>query len=366
MSSTTTPEVDLVDPNGDLILKVGEVLAAANSDQDQNEETENNDLTYKLIRVSSKVMTLVSPVFDTMLNGNFRESQLQISSEEPPVLELPEDDAAAMLLLCQVLHHHTNAGLHTEMSVIAAMSTVSDKYGCASALHNWYRAQMLRRGGLSLPSTGARDLGLLIQASYNFGDREFFYKSTKLAIQSISQKTLISELGAAMDHTVPLYLVNVLKGTQQSQLILVSRLCQSILGTLVIRDADTKPVRSWNGGYTRLPEVCTAVAKKSASFIAALRTLGLWELDSYVTRHVSLSNVLARMKKVAGEIDVAEKCSRSIPCGSCKEWLGAINVKVKTFPLQTYGMCLECMSSMEGHEVETIASTKCSRHVVLG
>ncbi|EME88678.1 uncharacterized protein MYCFIDRAFT_7388, partial [Pseudocercospora fijiensis CIRAD86] len=77
-------EVKKIAQLGDLILEVGGSKA-------------------KLL-VSSTVLTSLSKVFAALLGPHFKEGQVQRSAETPQVVDLPEDDAAAMTNMCMLLH----------------------------------------------------------------------------------------------------------------------------------------------------------------------------------------------------------------------------------------------------------------------
>jgi hypothetical protein len=89
------------------------------------------------IRVSSNILISVSPLFDAMLNGQFREGQRKSDDNDPPVVEPPEDQAPAMLALCHLLHlqeEHVPIRLATGMDhhTIATMAQICDKYSFKS------------------------------------------------------------------------------------------------------------------------------------------------------------------------------------------------------------------------------------------
>jgi hypothetical protein len=82
-----TPRAVLeIDPDGDMVVSVGE------------EET-----SAKLMKVSSKILTLVSPVFKIMLSKDWLEGQ-KVHSEESP-LRLPDDDPTATELMFKLYHY---------------------------------------------------------------------------------------------------------------------------------------------------------------------------------------------------------------------------------------------------------------------
>jgi len=86
------PEIVTIDPAGDVYLVCGL-------------ETEGPAIT---LRVSSQIMSLASPVFRTMLGPRFEEGTRLTRSGSVEVL-LPDDDAEAMTLICNILHHRQHA-----------------------------------------------------------------------------------------------------------------------------------------------------------------------------------------------------------------------------------------------------------------
>lgn len=56
------------------------------------------------ISVCSKTVARISPVLRIMLRGNFHESKSNQAGDEDWVVELPEDDPSAMLVLMSIAH----------------------------------------------------------------------------------------------------------------------------------------------------------------------------------------------------------------------------------------------------------------------
>lgn len=109
----TSPDVVIaIDPKGDLVLKVGSKQP-------------------KLMRVSSKYMTIVSKVFNALLSPRFREGQTHHDASNP--LELPDDQAEAMELICKLAHHKISKASIILASRLQALVVVCDKYGCLSS-----------------------------------------------------------------------------------------------------------------------------------------------------------------------------------------------------------------------------------------
>ena len=104
-----------IDPMGDIIFEVGE----------QRER----------IRVSSKVLALVSPVFTAMLQSGFKESVGAGITPATPTIPLPEDDSQAFTLLARVIHHQLDhVPLELDIISLEKLACLCDKYGCTIAM----------------------------------------------------------------------------------------------------------------------------------------------------------------------------------------------------------------------------------------
>lgn len=80
------PEI-IVDPNHDIILRLN-----------------GDDLL-----VSSKALSLASPVFEAMFKPHFKEGvEHHLQLGEPPIIPLPEDDLEATTLFCRITHHRSH------------------------------------------------------------------------------------------------------------------------------------------------------------------------------------------------------------------------------------------------------------------
>ena len=108
-----------IDPAGDILLHVG-----------------SSEFNVHLL-VSSKVLSLASPVFATMLKPQFKEGNSLISGTSCEI-PLPEDDPEAMTLLCNCLHFRVdqipkNVGFPT----LKALAIICDKYDSTRAISPW-------------------------------------------------------------------------------------------------------------------------------------------------------------------------------------------------------------------------------------
>jgi hypothetical protein len=107
-----------VDPNGDVILEL------SSPDGKKN------------LLVSSRVLSLASPVFRAMFASRFKEGLSNHSIPEcPHVIHLPEDDAEAFTILCNVLHFRVDEiPRQPDLICLQNIANICDKYDCCSAL----------------------------------------------------------------------------------------------------------------------------------------------------------------------------------------------------------------------------------------
>jgi hypothetical protein len=107
-----------IDPNGDVILEL----------------SHPDGKTHLLI--SSKVLSLASPVFAAMFRSRFKEGLGNHSmAESTYVIPLPEDDAEAFTLLCNVIHFRfDDIPRKPDLTCLEHLAFICDKYDCRRAL----------------------------------------------------------------------------------------------------------------------------------------------------------------------------------------------------------------------------------------
>ena len=112
------PEQLDLDPNGDLILVV----------EGQNA---------KRFLVSSKILSLASPVFSKMINSNFREGT-QMKENNCPMISLHEDDSHAMMTMLGVFHYkEPDPEVPMTAKQLADLAIHCDKYDCVKTIKPW-------------------------------------------------------------------------------------------------------------------------------------------------------------------------------------------------------------------------------------
>lgn len=131
----------VIDPNHDIILRVNGV-----------------DLL-----VSSKILSLVSPVFEAMLKPHFKEGVELHSGIGYHNIPLPEDDLAATTLFCQVTHfRYRDIPQIPSLVCLENLAIFCNKYMCAEAIVSYGTLWIQRHGS----SHSLEDLSRLLLLAY--------------------------------------------------------------------------------------------------------------------------------------------------------------------------------------------------------
>lgn len=104
VSTHNMAKTNVIDPEGDVILICG--------------KTE--------FQVSSKVLSLASPVFKALFSPSFAEGQP--TSSKASRIQLHDDDAESMLFMCAVLHHKCAFSKGIGLERLERLAVVTDKY----------------------------------------------------------------------------------------------------------------------------------------------------------------------------------------------------------------------------------------------
>ncbi|PYH28827.1 uncharacterized protein BO87DRAFT_450135 [Aspergillus neoniger CBS 115656] len=107
-------DLESLDPGGDLILSI-------------------EGQTTRRFLVSSKVLTLASPVFANLLGPNFREGR-QVTESHCPTICLHDDDPVCMKTVLEILHYQGDGEDQMNAERLAFIAVHCDKYICTTAL----------------------------------------------------------------------------------------------------------------------------------------------------------------------------------------------------------------------------------------
>jgi hypothetical protein len=177
-----------IDPAGDVLFIVGSSPPKAR------------------LLISSKILSLASPVFAAMFSLNFKEGS-NLSSDSPSEVLLPDDDPEAMTVLCNCLHFRSDKiPRNVEFLLLRSLAVLCDKYDCATAISAWCTL-WLQRWETDKCEDGFEGLLIVI---YALDCAEAFTKATK--------KALLEQVGSFDTHkvldgldTVPLSLIGGFK-----------------------------------------------------------------------------------------------------------------------------------------------------------
>ncbi|KAK1534777.1 uncharacterized protein CCOS01_03529 [Colletotrichum costaricense] len=144
-------------PDGDLLLLVGP------------DETR--------MRVHSMSLMAASKPFSVMLGPDWKEGREMHNQGKPSELLLPEDNVAALRIICSVIHHK-NSEVPRTLAVgdVLAVAVAADKYDCGNAL-KFAAESWLRPSGES-----AGNLMLLTAAAYLLQSAQAFKEITRALI----------------------------------------------------------------------------------------------------------------------------------------------------------------------------------------
>jgi len=140
------------------------------------------------ILVSHQVMSNASPVFRQMFQQNRFAEGLGIKSNDCFPLPLPDDQADAMEIICNILHFRTNLVPRKDITsdILADLATVIDKYDCALATQPWSTIWIgqgsVRKEAANIEHMQLSEVGKWIHISAQLGYEDLFFKSTSALI----------------------------------------------------------------------------------------------------------------------------------------------------------------------------------------
>ncbi|TKA65725.1 hypothetical protein B0A55_12140 [Friedmanniomyces simplex] len=144
-------------------------------------EVTRNEGTATALRVSSKVLSLASAVFDKMFHSGFKEDIG--SSPCLPLRSIPlrDDDEEALRTILYAIHYRGEkmAG-NPSVQLLSKIGVLCDKYDFAQALAPW----STRWIDYAMTAAQGRDLESLLLTSYTLDAADMFWKiSSKIANQ---------------------------------------------------------------------------------------------------------------------------------------------------------------------------------------
>jgi len=155
-----------------------------------------SDITKPKYLVSSQQLSLASPVFGAMLSPLLMEGQ-NLSSASPKEIELPEDAAGSIRLLCSLTHFSPTETFPNDLSAsnFLQFAEAVHKYDCRRALR--YASEVY----LTHHKKNVEEMPHLLQAAYYMDDAAAI-ETISAAIAYQLGQTAVSRL-ATVDDVLP-------------------------------------------------------------------------------------------------------------------------------------------------------------------
>jgi hypothetical protein len=173
-AETRRPPVRMIDPRGDVTLHC----------------TKEGQAEVRL-RVSSKVLSVASPVFTACMRPYIRGTPTRGRSYSVP---LPDDDPEAMYILCNVLHfQHQRVPRTPDIPLLQELAILCDKYTCVRCVGLWPREWL---SGWLRSTEVPSELEKLLAVGYTLNEPEAFaYLSLQIVRHSPTaiERTVMSD-----------------------------------------------------------------------------------------------------------------------------------------------------------------------------
>ena len=132
---------------------------------------ENLEMKPQSYRVSSKILTIASAYFRSLLSPNFQEG-IALRTHDQPQITLREDCRQSMDWILKLLHHHRGQELPIKLTPhqLALMAIQCDKYDLNNAMRMpsalW--CSRICNGMPLIASVNEEDAGLVLMATMSF------------------------------------------------------------------------------------------------------------------------------------------------------------------------------------------------------
>ncbi|QDS75766.1 hypothetical protein FKW77_008710 [Venturia effusa] len=317
MDSETAPASITVDEDGDLILLVGSEAQTR-------------------ILVSSKVLTISSKVFKAMLSKSFKEARELAESannNETYELQLPDDDAAAMIVLCKVIHHRSCDVLaeSVTMSLLQKFASHVHKYDCIEAA----RVQVVSDWIVKFADDPDQTLGLAV-VSYLLDIAESFTKFTRLMLMNDQIEVVTVREAWDTAHQIPETVFEILKEKRQAAFEFISeKISQRLDGVM-----NRIPCLSREHGLDSPGRFFTQHdARLAQRFFMSMRVRISWP---HRIQDRSLHGTLIELCKIRDEAKNTGKVYER--CAACETSLGQhLTQIIDGAEAAIQGVCLDCL-----------------------
>ncbi|KAF2811893.1 uncharacterized protein BDZ99DRAFT_282566 [Mytilinidion resinicola] len=281
------------------------------------------------LRVSSKVLTLASPVFDAMFNHGFAEGQ-NLSSASPRVVFLREDHSESMTILCQICHiRNQDVPKTLTVDLLAELTILCDKYDCVSAIQPW---SVLWAREL-LPRTREPGSEKLLFIAYRLELPMIFFQLTETLVKDRESKVNF-EIACAGQDSLPTRIVDDIEENRAERR---QRLVNAIINGIT-------PILK---GSKATSHHC--VRELVSEYFFSLAKVDLWPLLEGVSRYSS-SEIFQKLDSLTATNE--DNCECDYSSNSCfavsqsASLVHTLKEEIKAIEMSYTGICLDC--SMAG------------------
>jgi len=158
-----------------------------------------------LQQVSSKILSLASPVFGAMLGPRYAEGRAlsDNTTSATVIIRFPEDNSEALLWLCEALHFQKDVNEEIAFTLLKDLAITCDKYGMSRALSSWSEAWMQKSWKGSIEAGGEDEHEQILWISYAFGHHGAFRKSSRDIVRHYSEAQMELATVKLRDRVLP-------------------------------------------------------------------------------------------------------------------------------------------------------------------
>jgi hypothetical protein len=225
------------------------------------------------LRIHSMSLMAASKVFSVMFGPDWKEGHDMRDHDKPFELLLPDDNAAALKIICSVIHYQNEKVPRTLVAGdVLAVAIVADKYGCIDALkfasETWLRTSRDK----------ASNLMLLAAAAYLFRNAQAFNEITRALVFDYDG-TYLALSWDEVESVMPWRVLCLLEEQR---------------GFARLRVAEIL-IAGVNDGTGMCCHKCGWTSKYAYAYIKLLQEKGLWPAHLF---HTSISKALEKAERM--------------------------------------------------------------------
>lgn len=295
-------------------------------------------LTQSSVRVSSKVLSLASPVLAAMLNPKFAEGQalLNATSPDTPSISLPDDDSEAVVWLCKALHFTKDLKVDINFSLLRKLAILCDKYDLVDALNPWSHAWLQEWPG---STHGVDSHAEMLWISYALGNEEYFWRNSRSLMQLYTTEDLAAFQNESLTAMLPDRLLDCIKMEREAALLELQKTFEDIMAPLLKHECNAARDHNRDINY----RACDHLTKVGFYF-AHLSKSGLWPITKKLqkTSFITISAKLSKLKEYwDGNVT---RGSYSEHCSSPKIDIKRLTERAAELATERLkGLCLNCV-----------------------